>query len=303
MLLSIGASYFTKKHDREDNFGNQAISTDFVWSFRSFIYYKLAKENPSSWQIGLGFFHHSNGHTLLPNQGLNSVLFSVSKPLIAVKSKSFDDDKSKKIKSPETLKYFSFRSGLGISSLSIPEPFNDKELVNTVSIGFGKIFNKNYKVGIGAYYNFYKHYYNYISNNESMVQDGREFENLKSNPSWNATAIGVSMNGELLLNHIGMEMRVGFNIHKPAYKIDRRINQGWYFFPRSFEVEDGYPLAELDTKYKLKRYISSRIGLKYYLFSMNKPPKHNIVFGAHINANFGQADFTEFSVGYLYTFR
>lgn len=301
-LLSVGTSYFTVEFDEENNFGNQAITTDFVWSFRSFFYYELSKKkNPIS--VGLGFFHHSNGHTRLPNQGINSVLLSFTKPIINRIKMPLEKLNVEKAKMTKSANFFSFRSGIGMNSLSIPEPFNDKGLVSTLSLNYGKILNTNYKIGFGAYYSFYEHYYNYISNNESLVQEGREFESLKNAPTWNASALGLSANGELLLNHIGIEARIGFNIHKPAYKIDKRINQGWYFFPRSFPADSGYPLGELNTKYKLKRFISTRLGLNYYLISTQKLPKHNVFIGAHINANLGQADYTELSVGYIYLFK
>lgn len=301
-LFSIGTSLFTKEFNEQTNFGNKAISTDFVWSFRSFFYYNLSeKENPFS--IGLGFFHHSNGHTRLPNQGINSALVSLSKPLF---SQSYDDPVQFKTYNSGKFarrNYLSVQSSYGDNSLSIPFPFNENALVSRTSIDYGKILNPNIKVGLGLYYTFYEHYYNYISNNESLVQEGREFESLKESPTWNASALGISVNGELLLNHIGVEARIGFNIHKPAYKIDRRINQGWYFFPRSFPEDSGYPLGELNTEYKLKRFISTRLGLNYYLISTRKMPKHNVFFGTHINANLGQADFTEFTAGYIYTFK
>lgn len=300
-LFSVGTSYFTNKFNEENNFGNKAITTDFVWSFRSFFYYKLSNQkNPFS--IGLGFFHHSNGHTRLPNQGLNSVLVSLSKPLANRIGISDTYPKSYNAKESKSANFFSFQTGLGINSLSIPQPFNDRGLVSGTSFDYGKILNKNFKLGIGAYYIFYEHYYDYISNNESLVQDGREFESLKTSPAWNASALGLSANGELLLNHIGIEARIGFNIHKPAYKIDKRVNQGWYFFPRSFPADSGYPLGELNTKYKLKRFISTRLGLNYYLISTQKLPKHNLFIGAHINANLGQADYTELTLGYIYLF-
>lgn len=301
-LFSLGTSFFTKEFNEQTNFGNKAISTDFVWSFRSFFYYKLSeKESPFS--IGLGFFHNSNGHTRLPNQGLNSVLLAVSKPLIKTSHSNEINFNRHDSNAFERISYLSFQTGYGDSSLSIPFPFNENGLVSRTSIDYGRILNPNIKLGIGAYYSFYEHYYNYISNNESLVQDGREFESLKNNPAWNASAVGISLNGELLLNHVGIEARVGFNIHKPAYKIDTRINQGWYFFPREFEIEDNFPLGELDTEYKLKRTISTRIGLNYYLISTHKMPKHNVFIGAHINANLGQADFTEFTIGYVYLFK
>ena len=44
------------------------------------------------------------------------------------------------------------------------------------------------------------------------------------------------------------------------------------------------------------------MGLKYYLWSTTNSPKDNMYIGAHINANLGQADFTELSIGYTYRF-
>ena len=240
----------------------------------------------------MGYFHHSNGHTKLPNQGFNSFLLSLSKK---IQFKTSEPNIIDKDFSPKTTKtnYYSVSFGAGINALSIPEIFNNKQPVYSLSISRGKILNNTFKIGFGAYYNFYRHYYDYISNNESLVQDGREFNYLKSYPIWNASVLGVFANGELILNHIGIDVRLGLNIFKPAYKIDRRINQGWYFFPRNFEADSGLPLGEFDTQFYLKRYISSRLGLNYYIFSTNKMPKHNFFFGIHINTNLGQADFTE----------
>ena len=44
------------------------------------------------------------------------------------------------------------------------------------------------------------------------------------------------------------------------------------------------------------------MGLKYYLIGTTKVPKNNLYLGFHINANLGQADFTELSLGYVYSF-
>lgn len=100
------------------------------------------------------------------------------------------------------------------------------------------------------------------------------------------------------MNHVGMEVQIGVNFHKPAYKIDWRINQGWDNTPR--EIPEWWELGEFDSKYEVKQAVMSRMGLKYYFWGTDKDPVHNIFAGFHINANLGQADFTEFSVGYIY---
>jgi hypothetical protein len=107
---------------------------------------------------------------------------------------------------------------------------------------------------------------------------------------------------EILLNHFGIEVQIAANFHKPAYPIDWRINQGWKNIPRVIPAESNIVLGELDGAYKRKKLISSRMGLKYYLFGTKDAPTHNLFAGIHINANLGQADFSELSLGYVYNF-
>jgi hypothetical protein len=155
-------------------------------------------------------------------------------------------------------------------------------------------------LGVGFYYRFYQNYYNYIVDNERLVQDGEEFDHYKENPWWNASNIGLLASGEVLLNHFGIEGQIGFNLHKPGYNIDWRINEGWSYLPRDYP--DNAVLGEYNTNYKLKKLISTRMGIKYYVIANNKDPKNNIFFAFHINTNLGQADYTELSLGYVYNF-
>ena len=68
------------------------------------------------------------------------------------------------------------------------------------------------------------------------------------------------------------------------------------------EIPENWMLGELDSKYKLKRLISGRLGLKYYLIGTKKSPVNNLYFGVYLNSNLGQADFSEMSLGYVYSF-
>ncbi len=297
-LVGMGATYFTKIFDPVTNPNNQGVSTEVLWSFRSFFNYELYERGRINWRVGLGYMHHSNGHTRLPNQGLNSFLLSLSADIYRAKTadtwstQSFTDTRNH---------FISFRFGYGINALSGADPFNDKLPVYTIAGSYGKVYNKTWKLSAGFYYRFYQHYYNYITNNESLVQDGQEFASYRDNPWYNATVLGLSIAGEVLLNHVGLELELGWNIFKPGYDFDYRINEGWDNPPR--EIPDYWVLGEYDTKYHLKKAIASRMGLKYYLFGTDNNPVHNVYVGAHINANLGQADFTDVSLGYVYSFK
>ena len=297
-LVGFGGSYHTEKFDPNNNPNNMAVTTDLTWAFRTNFYYKFAQSEFLSWRLGLGYSHHSNGHTRLLNQGYNSFLGSVSVEIHDKKWPALTTavmpnfDKSQQ-------NYLSFRYGQGFNVLALA--INDQRDVYTVAGEFGRIYNNTFKLGIGFAYRLYEHYYDYIRNNESLVKDGREFDFFKEDPWRYASNIAITFNGEFLLNHVGIDLQLGVNLHKPGYQIDWRLNEGWDNTPRV--VPTNWQLGEFDTKYKMKKYISSRMGLKYYFIGNEKAPRHNVFVGAHLNANLGQADFTEFSIGYVYQWK
>ncbi len=297
MNVGLGASYFNKKFDAVENPLNMAVSTDVTWTFRLFFQYKLYETATVQWRIGGGFLHHSNGHTRLPNNGYNSLMGSVSASIGTKKAAAPTETNASNF-SKNPMYYISPRVGIGTNILSLV--YNDKKDVYTLAVSAGKQFGKTFKVGVGFSYSYYEHYYDYIIQNESLVQEGREFEDLKDNPTWSASNITLFAEGEILLNHVGITFMVGANIHKPAYDIDWRINQGWDNTPR--DIPEEWMLGEYGSKYKLKKAIATKLGLRYYLFGNENNPKHNLYAGASINANLGQADFTQFSLGYVYLF-
>ena len=292
----------TKKYDPITNEFNRAISTNFNWSFRIFMYYSLLKSEPINWRIGIGCNHNSNGHAKLPNQGYNSFLMSLSAEINTSKITSKNSTLSKTpVKTVSN--YLSFRTGYGQHVLS--EAFGTKKSIYTLSGEYGKVYNNVLKLGIGSYVRFYQTYYDYISNNESLVQNGREFSDLKLNAFTNALNIGITIKGELLLNHFGIELQGGINIFKPAYKVDWRINKGWGDVPKVIPESGGnFRLGNINENYyKIKRTISARLGLKYYLINTVKNPTYNFYIGGFINSNLGQADFSELAIGYVKLFK
>jgi len=299
IVTGMGASYFTKKFHPEKNPQNQAVTTDVTWAFRLFLFRRLLSTKNIDWRVGLGYSHHSNGHTRLLNQGYNSFLASLS---VAIKNPLKHPETTASEPLPQYKKtvygYYAIRGGLGQNVFALA--FNDKKNVYTIAGEYGRVYNNTFKIGIGFYYRFYQHYYDYINGNESLVQNGKEFDYFKSDPWFYATNLGVSLHGEIFLNHVGIDLQLGYNFHKPAYKIEWQINEGWDKPPR--EIPAGWMLGELDSKFKKKYRISSRLGIKYYLIGMEKAPKNNLYIGANLNANLGQADFTELSLGYVHRF-
>lgn len=302
LAVGLGASYFNTSFDSITNLYNRAISTKFTWAFKMFVYYDVFKTDKVDWRLGGGYIHNSNGHTRLPNQGFNSFVISAS-AMIKYNTKraiSIQDSVIKPNFKRTTQNYFSIRAGLGQNVLS--EVFNDRKEVYSVAVSYGKIINKTYKFGGGFFYRFYENYYDYIKNDEALIAE--EYPHFKEKPFAYASNYGIFGSGELLLNHVGFEFQLGLNISKPFYQIDWKLNQGyqWERELANGETETVVVLGELNSYYELKRTISSRMALRYYLIGTNQNPVHNLYLEAALNANLGQADFTELNLGYVYGF-
>jgi len=300
LMIGLGASYFTKKFDKENNSLNHAVSTNLNWAFDLFFYYPILQSKTTNLRLGIGYSHQSNGHKKLPNNGYNSFLGSVNANFNFNKEEySSETETHASFKASQNY-YMMLETGWGENSLALS--FNEPKNVYALRLGVGKKINNTYRVGAGVFYHFYQHYYDYIRNNESLVQDEKEFESLKNHPTLNASAFGIFITGEvILLNHIGLLAQIGVNLYKPSYGIDWRINEGWQNTPQ--EIPEGWVLGDYNSKYKIKKLISSRLGAKYYITSLAKNPTQNFFISASINANLGQADFTEFSLGYIYNFK
>ena len=294
---ALGISYMSEQFDSITNPKNLAVSSDFKWSFRTFLYYELNKRKKTTFRLGVGYTHHSNGHTSLPNRGLNSVVAAVEAEFRSREyMEQLDRPKTDSIKPKHVSKYLNIRTGIGQNVLS--PFFNDKKEVYTLAISGGKVVNSTFRFGVGIFYRVYEHYYDYIRNEEYLVEELYPY--FKENPVLYSSNVGVMAEGELLLGHVGVEAGIGINIFKPAYKIDWHLNDGFSF--RQGDEIISIP-GELDAYYEIKRSIPARLGLKWYVRSTNKNPIHNVYIGTHINANLGQADFTELSVGYEYRFQ
>lgn len=276
--FGIGGSYFTKTFRQSDQ--NEAIGSHLAWSFQAFIYRDLFRFKRMDIRMGAGYLHSSNGHTQLPNMGLNSAQLSLScrwnsKALQSTKKDTYfasDKDSNK-------LFFINVRSGIGVHEYGgKSKPVGGKKgNVYSSAVSGGILFKQHLKVRAGFTYRFYEHYYDQI----------KESENPKfiDAPSWNASNIYFHLGSEFLIGHFGLDIEGGLNLYKPFYK----------------EYFDTYGGSN-ELKYKLKKYFSSRMGLNFYFINTNKMPKNNFFIGANINANFGQADFSELSFGFTHIF-
>ncbi|WKK74474.2 acyloxyacyl hydrolase [Marivirga salinae] len=266
----IGASYFTKTHKQNEL--NQSIGSHLNWAFQWMYYRSLSITENKNIRLGIGYHHSSNGHTQLPNYGLNSAVFSIALTPNGLRKSNFNKEKIPKSRNLFLLA----RSGIGIHELgSTTSPVGgEKKLVFSNSIGVGFTFREHFRWYAGFGTRHYQHYADSIANSP-------ELQDLNVHPNNHFFMMGI----EYLVYHVGISIEGGINLSKPFY----------YHFAKDYENTESI-------KYTLKKIFPSRMGLKLYLINTAKKPKHNVYISAHINANFGQADFSEASLGYVYNF-
>lgn len=272
--LGLGASYFTKYYNEETNRVNQAIGSHLNWTFQLFLYYTLHAGERVNILAGGGYWHSSNSHTQLPNYGLNSGMLSLSFQYYLQKI-DLDLRKDHDAEKVPLQRFIQVRSGLGVHELgsTIGPAIGPKRPVYTMDLGYGFLFNQQLKVYGGVFFRFYSSFYHYLKDNHT---DGAK------NYAWQASNINFHLGVEYLVGHVGMNCEGGLNLYKPFYN-------------------DFYALFENGNKFNEFRMsmFNTRMGLNFYLKNTNKNPASNLAIGAHINANFGKADFGEVSLTYM----
>lgn len=284
LKVSLGAAYFTSQYDSIENRKNVNVSSPYTWAFQLGAYKTLSEKPGMNLKAGFIFSHASNGHTQLPNFGLNSALLSISAQFYNKQTEKYQLTQSKiKQERPPRSYDFGVSYGLGFHEYGDKDgPVGGaKKGVQSTSVFVGKTYNNHFRWGVGATYRFYHVYYQQIMD--------RNLEKYIDNPNKNSSNIVLFTNAEFLMSHFSMDIELGFNIYKPFYA----------------QFEEDFPVAKQfqgygEFKRNFKRLLSTRLGLKLYAFNTNKLPKHNFYIGPHIKANAGQADFSELAIGYVY---
>ena len=112
-------------------------------------------------KLGLVFSHASNGHTQLPNFGINSLLLSLSAQFYDKTTKNYQLNHNK-IKQPKSPRSFDIgrSQGVGFNEYGDKDgPVGSpKKGVHSTSLFVGKTFNKHLRWGVGGTYRFYPVY-------------------------------------------------------------------------------------------------------------------------------------------------
>lgn len=296
LLAALGLSYHTKKYDVSENWQNKAISTDFTWAFRLGLYYDIWSTSQFDSRINLNYLHYSNGHIQWPNNGINTFALGLNLNYKGLNKTNIQTEKAiqKEDIKKEKHTFYSIQTGIGEHALY--RFYNFRRNVYSVDFMYGKIYNKTHKVGLGVYFRNYQNNYEYIKEGNNLVSD--EYPKLQKNAFLNSSSAGISLNYEFLMQHFSVETELGLTLFRPFFETEYRLNAT--LINKKTELYE-FGKAE-GTSFTIKRYISGKLGLKYYLFDTYKSPKNNFYLGGHIVSISGQADYSELAFGYIHAF-
>lgn len=274
--FAIGGSYFNKKYEILTNRANYSIGSNLVVAFEAGYYYALPLSDKLSLTAGVRYLHFSNGHTQLPNFGINSLQLSTGIQLLPV-SVQRAKNKNQQKSNPSKDYYIGISQGLGWHELgdAVNPKYGPKYPIYFVSAFGSRVYHKSLRLKLGLTYRHYQSYYSYITNHQ--------LEPYYSDSYRGASNVFGSLGVEMLFGHVGMELETGVNFSKPFYEEYNRI----------------FVRGETTNSYVLRKNMPLRLGLNAYLIDTDTSPNNNLVVGAHINANWTVADFVSFSVSYI----
>lgn len=274
--FSLGASYFSNPYDSLTNNRNSAIGSALNWAFQAALHKKWQVNKHYTIKLGGHYLHASNGHTQLPNFGLNSANVSLA---LEYFTKPQHTSLYTKPIAPKTSRqlFYQLRTGIGFHELGATTyPIGGpKSEVYLASLSGGFQLKNHLKLRGGFAYRYYTHFYQDILN--------KQLADYIQNPHKSASNVYFFLGTEFLLGHVGFDIEGGLNLHKPYFN---------YFYPH-FERS-----SNLD--FWLKKLFCTQLGLHAYAINTNKNPVFNVFAAVHLNANFGQADFTAGSLGFCF---
>lgn len=268
--IGMGFAYFTNPYDRETNPTNMLIGSAITNITSIQFMYSRALAPNFSVNAGVGFLHFSNGHTQLPNVGLNMPSlqlglslrefgFPVAKPL-----HDSDNFSSKRLRMDAIV-------GLGMHEFGeTTEPTGGiKYPIYSLGFALSRNLGTIHVVQLGFTYTYYTSFRDYIVNQSFF----NEQLGLK------AATVSVYAGHEFILGQFGLDLKLGLYLYNP---FRRKYNREVLNKPNGF-----------------KDISTNKLGINYY-FLDTRLKRKGLYVGMHIKANLGQADFAEFSMGYRF---
>ncbi|MBT5133755.1 MAG: hypothetical protein HOM40_11455 [Flavobacteriales bacterium] len=269
--FGLGGIYTTKPYDRSSNPGNNVFGSSLsaLVSAGMGLYVNL---NNHSIGARFDYLHSSNGHTVLPNVGMNTPTWSLNYAYSFARRYV-----AERRKFPETEKLIKTWNVLAYGGFGLNQAGGTVRPTNTPTY-------QKHIIALGATYRYS------LINRLSFTVEGYNNETYRlwnnvmqwdpKNPYLGSSALMLMAGHEFIYGRFGMLIQMGLNIYNPTlYRLIGEVEQP-------------------TTSNQLKSIIPGRFAVRYYVVS----PDFNtsgLFVQAAIKSNMGQADFLEFGIGTL----
>jgi len=273
LRYGLGMAIFNRPYDSIKNPENRLAGSRVAWQFTVGANLRWQFSPLASLQLGGLWYHASNGHTKLPNVGVNSYAGYVS--ILVHPFNKIARTHQRDSMALDKKWHVNFRLGIGWHERGSGLRSDDKKTypAYTASVYASKRLWKIFMAKVGFTYRYYPLY-------KSFLQD---YQITDSKLTLKSSAFILFIGNEFLLGHFAISLEAGLNLYKPAYKP---------FFDK-FEYPSKFG-------YIMKQYISTRFGVNYYILDPYLHPRNNVFIGAYVSANMGQAEFLEMNIGYVF---
>ena len=270
--LGLGLAYFNKPYDSITNPYNILIGSHITALAIADFYFNRIITKKLNFEFGLSVLHASNGHTGLPNVGLNMVNANAGFKYYFDKSTT-DYMKNTTGQFDNNLRFI-FRIGIGVHKFGNElGPSNSPSYpVYDAAFYLAKQAGTLGSLQLGLGYKYYTSFY------EKIVEDSiyTNHFHLKS------SVLTLLLAYEFEMGQMSLLAQGGINFYNPFWpEFKRLINEDLTFYK------------------KIEGVISTRLGLQYYFFDKEKFKK-NIYLGLYIKANMGGADFVSIGTGFVF---
>lgn len=270
-FFRFGGIYSNKAYHYIENTANIVSGSHYSFLIFAGLGFEFKVSDHFGFSLGGGMWHSSNGHTALPNVGVNTPM--------ALFSASYTYPKRMQKRNHSYLPIDSLMQGLRPSFMfaigtnengSTIRPTNGEQYRKyLMAIGLQKRYRSIFRtsLSIEAYYD---EAYRFWVESEELDSDEGSF--------LHASTLMLLFGHEFIYQRFGFILQGGLNIYNPTL---------------DFLIRSNNSSGTVDW---IKRYVPGRVAMRYYFLHPWKHQKSPFVQVA-IKSNLGQADYLEFGLG------
>jgi hypothetical protein len=272
--LGVGLSYFSNKFDITGNNQNELISsklTNITLFGANFTYSPLPY---ISFFAGCNFVHYSNGHTSIPNTGINDKMLSLG---LMYSFGSFALEKPMGASYPQGSysrgARLNARAGRGWHEMATNPSTSGGPTFPVLNFALfaSKQLSPVNDIHAGFYCTYYDGYYSFML--LEQMYEGRERAE--------SFVHSVFFGHEFLIGRFGFAQELVVNYRNSFY--------GQYLFERHYHEQK---LPDV-----IKKYLGLRLSFDYYLLGHANSPGTNVYLGANLKTVVSKADYVEMHIG------